>query len=119
MKLADKYEIRIVWSERDGDFVANVPELGYVSTDGPTHEKALKAARELIDIILADYEEDGQAPPEPKGFVVPDILAGRKPDMEKVAASKGKPACEIRVRIRPSRVAALKGKPAKAKGQPA
>ena len=40
-----KYEIIIYWSETDGAFIAEVPELPGCCADGPTKAKALLAVR--------------------------------------------------------------------------
>ena len=37
-----RYEVDIFWSEEDGGFIANVPELPYCSAIGKTYEEALR-----------------------------------------------------------------------------
>ncbi len=62
-----KYEIIIYWSQEDGAFVAEVPELPGCMADGATYEEALAgvnlAAQEWIETAV----ELGRPVPEPKG----------------------------------------------------
>lgn len=62
-----KYEIVIYWSESDGCFLAEVPELPSVITDGATRVEALRNAEEMIDAYLKTAREAGWPVPEPGG----------------------------------------------------
>lgn len=62
-----KYGISIYWSEEDGYYVAEVPELLGCAADGPTYDAALAAAREAIDRWLAVARKRGQRIPNPAG----------------------------------------------------
>ena len=62
-----KYEIIIYWSNEDGAFVAEVPELPGCTAHGNTHETALKHVNEAIDLWLETAREFGDPIPEPKG----------------------------------------------------
>jgi len=43
-----KYEIIVYWSEEDGAFIAEVPELPGCMADGATYEQAIKDAQVVI-----------------------------------------------------------------------
>jgi predicted RNase H-like HicB family nuclease len=63
----NKFEIVVYWSELDGHFLAEVPELPSIITDGATRVEALRAAEEMIDAYLAAAREASWEVPEPKG----------------------------------------------------
>lgn len=62
-----KYEIVVYWSEQDGCFLAEVPELPKLIIDGPTRIEALQQAEEMIDAYLKTAREAGWPVPEPGG----------------------------------------------------
>jgi predicted RNase H-like HicB family nuclease len=62
-----KYEIILYWSEEDGAFIAEVPELPGCAADGPTRQEALAAAEAVIAEWLETARELGRVVPEPKG----------------------------------------------------
>ena len=62
-----KYEIIIYWSEEDGAFVAEVPELPGCAAHGATQEAALVCAQEAIKLWIATAKEFGDPIPKPKG----------------------------------------------------
>ncbi len=64
-----KYEIDIFWSEEDGGYIANVPELKYCSAFGETYEEALREVLVAMDLHLDVLEETGRPVPEPRGYV--------------------------------------------------
>lgn len=47
-----KFEVIVFWSEQDGHFLAEVPELPSIITDGATRADALRNAEEMIDAYL-------------------------------------------------------------------
>ena len=61
-----KYEIDIFWSEEDGGYIANVPDLKYCSAFGDTYEKALQEVQVSMDLHLDTLREEGRPIPEPK-----------------------------------------------------
>jgi predicted RNase H-like HicB family nuclease len=63
----DKYEIIIYWSDEDGVFVAEVPELPGCLAHGPTHQRALTNVRAAMKLWLRTAREFGQELPKPKG----------------------------------------------------
>jgi len=63
----NKYEIIIYWSEEDGAFVAEVPELPGCAAHGATQEAALVSAQEAMRLWIETAKEFGDAVPKPKG----------------------------------------------------
>ena len=65
-----KYEVIIYWSEEDGAFIAEVPELPGCMADGASYKEALGhvevVAKEWLDIA----RELGRKIPQPKGKLV-------------------------------------------------
>jgi predicted RNase H-like HicB family nuclease len=62
-----KYEIVIYWSEEDGAFIAEVPELSGCAADGTTYAEALANVDVIIQEWIETAKELGRAIPEPKG----------------------------------------------------
>ena len=62
-----KYEIILYWSNADGAFVAEVPELPGCMAHGDTQEAALSHVKEVIDLWIDTAREFGDSIPEPKG----------------------------------------------------
>jgi predicted RNase H-like HicB family nuclease len=62
----DKYEIIIYWSDEDGTFIAEVPELPGCLAHGPTHQKALSSVRAAMKLWLGTAREFGDEIPQPK-----------------------------------------------------
>lgn len=63
----DRYEIIICWSDEDGVFVAEVPELPGCMAHGDTHEAALASVREAMGLWIKTAGEFGDPVPQPKG----------------------------------------------------
>jgi predicted RNase H-like HicB family nuclease len=62
-----KYEVFIYWSEEDGAFVAEVPELPGCMAHGSTQVAALESVHEAIELWLDTANEFGDPIPVPKG----------------------------------------------------
>ncbi len=62
-----KYQVIIYWSDEDGAFIAEVPELPGCAAHGMTQEEALKNAQEAIRLWIDTAKEFGDPIPEPKG----------------------------------------------------
>ncbi len=62
-----KYEIIIYWSDVDGVFVAEVPELQGCAAHGDTQEAALAQVSQAMDLWVETAREFGDPVPEPKG----------------------------------------------------
>jgi predicted RNase H-like HicB family nuclease len=61
------YEIILYWSEEDGVFVAEVPELPGCMAHGDTQEAALASAKQAMQLWIDTAREFGDAIPPPKG----------------------------------------------------
>lgn len=57
----------IYWSEEDGVFVAEAPELPGCMAHGETHANALMSLHEAIALWIDTAKEFGHPVPEPKG----------------------------------------------------
>ncbi len=62
-----RYEIIIFWSDEDGAYVAEVPELPGCMADGETYQEALANAELVIQEWIETATEAGRPIPEPKG----------------------------------------------------
>ena len=62
-----KYEIIIYWSDEDGSFIAEAPELPGCMAGGKTYEEAIKNIYVIIDEWIATAKELGRDIPVPKG----------------------------------------------------
>jgi predicted RNase H-like HicB family nuclease len=60
------YHINIFYSEEDGGYVADIPDLEACSAFGETPELALKALREAKDAWIAAAREAGKPIPPPR-----------------------------------------------------
>ncbi|MDQ6623717.1 MAG: type II toxin-antitoxin system HicB family antitoxin [Verrucomicrobiota bacterium] len=65
--MSNRYEIVVYWSDQDEHFLAEVPELPSIITDGATRVEALRNAEEMIDAYIASAREASWPIPEPKG----------------------------------------------------
>jgi predicted RNase H-like HicB family nuclease len=63
----NRYEIIIYWSEEDGTFVAEVPELPGCAAHGDSQAVALANAQDAIALWVETAKEFGDPIPEPKG----------------------------------------------------
>ena len=59
------YHINVFWSEEDGGFIANIPDLKHCSAHGDTPEAALCEVLEAQDAWLEVRHESGQPIPQP------------------------------------------------------
>ncbi|MBI4027180.1 MAG: type II toxin-antitoxin system HicB family antitoxin [Verrucomicrobia bacterium] len=62
-----QYEMIIWWSEEDGAFVVEVPELPGCMAHGKTRAAAIKFAEQAIDLWIETARERGRDIPDPKG----------------------------------------------------
>ena len=60
--------MQIGWSDADRAFIAAVPELPGCLADGATHEEALGAIEEEIEIWMETARLEGWKIPAPKRF---------------------------------------------------
>ena len=69
-----KYRIEIFWSDEDGGYIANVPDLRYCSAFGETYEEALREVLVAMDLHLDTLRELDRSIPEPKSHRVVRVL---------------------------------------------
>ncbi len=62
-----KYELIIYWSEEDGRYVVEVPELPGCMSDGLTYKDAIKNAEVVISEWIETARRLGRDIPQPKG----------------------------------------------------
>jgi len=62
-----KYEIILYWSEEDGAYIAEIPELAGCMADGPTAKDALHNVELIAQEWIEMAQELGRPVPEPKG----------------------------------------------------
>jgi predicted RNase H-like HicB family nuclease len=62
-----RYEIILYWSDADGAFVAEVPELPGCAADGATYQEALANAEVVTREWIETARELGRPIPEPRG----------------------------------------------------
>ena len=62
-----KYEVIIYWSNEDGAFVAEAPELPGCAAHGDTQEAAVGRINQAIGLWIDTAREFGDPLPEPKG----------------------------------------------------
>ena len=60
------YHINIFWSEEDGCYVADIPDLAYCSAFGDTPDEALAEVEKAKEAWLATARDTGKAIPEPR-----------------------------------------------------
>ena len=60
------YAVIVYWSERDGAFIAEAPELPGSAADGPTYQEAITNLEVVMDEWIEIATEKGWAIPEPK-----------------------------------------------------
>ncbi|MCM3869958.1 MAG: type II toxin-antitoxin system HicB family antitoxin [Pyrinomonadaceae bacterium] len=68
--MMSKYEMVIFWSETDGAFVVEVPELPGCMADGSNYQEAVANAELVIQEWIDTAKEDGRSIPEPKGRLI-------------------------------------------------
>jgi len=65
-----KYEVIIYWSEEDGAFLAEVPELPGCMADGASYQEALANAEFIIRQWIETAHDLGRSIPEPRGRLI-------------------------------------------------
>ena len=63
----NRYGIIIYWSDADGAFVAEVPQLPGCAAHGETPEATLAQVCHAMDLWIETAREFGDPVPEPKG----------------------------------------------------
>jgi predicted RNase H-like HicB family nuclease len=71
-----KYHINLFWSEADGAWVADVPDLRSCSAYGDSPVEALAEVEKAMEAWLAVAREDGLPIPEPRYHVTKRLATG-------------------------------------------
>lgn len=66
------YHVNIFWSERDGCWIADVPDLRYCSAHGASVTEAARQIEDAMALWLEAAEASGDTLPEPR--YRPDLL---------------------------------------------
>jgi predicted RNase H-like HicB family nuclease len=69
-----KYRIEIFWSDEDGGYIANVPDLPYCSAFGESYEEALREVLVAMELYLDTLHEFGREVPEPGASQQPEVI---------------------------------------------
>ncbi len=67
MHKCNKYGVFIYWSDEDGLFIPEVPELPGCMAHGNSQDDALKNAQDVMELWLEPVHEFGDPIPEPRG----------------------------------------------------
>ena len=62
-----KYELIVFWSDEDGCYVVEVPELPGCMADGKTYQEAIEKAQTIISEWIDTAESTGREIPQPRG----------------------------------------------------
>ncbi|GAB5535019.1 MAG: type II toxin-antitoxin system HicB family antitoxin [Rubricoccaceae bacterium] len=62
-----RYEIIVYWSDEDGTYIAEVPELPGCVSDGDSYGEAIANAEDAARAWIETATELGRDIPEPKG----------------------------------------------------
>lgn len=62
-----RFRMVIYWSEKDGAFLVEVPELPGCMADGATYEEAVENAQVVMAEWIETARDIGRAIPEPRG----------------------------------------------------
>ena len=74
--MTPKYDINLFWSEADGAWVANVPDLRSRAAFGDTPAEALAEVEEAIETWLAVAHQEGLPIPEPRYHATKHAASG-------------------------------------------
>ena len=69
-----EYHINVFWSDEDGQWIAEIPDLKGCSATGDTPEEAVREVQVAKELWISVAKEDGESIPEPR--YRPHISAG-------------------------------------------
>ncbi|MEM8638215.1 MAG: type II toxin-antitoxin system HicB family antitoxin [Cyanobacteria bacterium P01_G01_bin.54] len=65
-----KYRVNIIWSDEDNCYLVELPEFATeiqrYFTHGETYEEASKNAKEVLELLIESYKDEGRDLPQPK-----------------------------------------------------
>lgn len=72
MKMSNeyKYELIIYWSEENGSYIVEIPELPGCMADGTTYENTVKNVQQIIKEWIEVATKEGKMIPKPKGRLI-------------------------------------------------
>ncbi|WP_207493152.1 type II toxin-antitoxin system HicB family antitoxin [Aridibaculum aurantiacum] len=68
--MVSKYEVIIFWSEEDGSYIAEMPELKGCLAHGDTQDEALREVKLVAEEWIKLAQENSWHIPEPKGRLI-------------------------------------------------
>ncbi|MGH2618448.1 MAG: type II toxin-antitoxin system HicB family antitoxin [Thermomicrobiales bacterium] len=74
---AKPYAVVIEWDERDGIFLATVPDIRGCRTHGATRAEAAANVEEAIAATLATFTDSGVPLPKPRFTALDDAISAR------------------------------------------
>ena len=89
----NRYEIVVCWSVPDGCFLAEVPELPKLITDGATRLEALQNAETMIDAYIVTARREAWPLPEHKGRLALPETIKTQPAMALVGREAERGSC--------------------------
>jgi len=63
------YSMLIQWSEEDEAYVVSFPEFPSSHTHGTTYEEAARNGREVLDLLVQTYSNEGRPLPQAASFI--------------------------------------------------
>lgn len=64
--MKNQYSILIQWSNEDQKYIVSLPEFGpYAHTHGDSYEEALKNGKEVLELLIEDYQARNKPLPKP------------------------------------------------------
>ena len=66
-----RYQVTVYWSDEDGAYLAEVPELPGCMADGETYTEAMETAHVIMREWIGTARELGREVPVPKGRRLP------------------------------------------------
>jgi predicted HicB family RNase H-like nuclease len=61
----DRYTYRIAWSDEDGEYAGLCAEFPSLSWLAATPEEAFQGIRDVVEDVVSDMRDNGEAIPEP------------------------------------------------------
>ena len=88
-----KYKVIVRWSDTDGAYLAEVPELPGCMAHGPTKEAARREAGQAMDLWIATAAEFGDPIPETGGerLVLAQSGTGEQADTQQAPVEEPEP----------------------------
>lgn len=68
--MSSHYDFIIYWSDEDGGFVAEVPELPGCMADGKTYQEAVANVEMIVKEWIQTAKEFGRTIPQPRGCLM-------------------------------------------------